>query len=401
MKQNFSKQLLAIVIICFFVLFGLNSASFAYGYGVCSYLRQEMQKTCGVNADVDTYSLEAVERAFDDSLWKKQDLIGFSGFVAKILNMKNLYDDANIYSLEDGYLISRYGKTTTDYEYEQLIAFQEYLDEMDVNLIYVNYPAKYLNDSIFAENFGVESYVNQNADLLLERISDAGINYIDLRECMVEDGWDIYDMFYYSDHHWTTKAGLWAAEIIAKGLNSYGDYEIDTSVYDSSNFIFTEYQKCWLGEQGRKTGALYTKLDDFTVIVPDFATDYLFKYGNDWAEGTFDNFIAWDTYTFDQDIYTVNSWHYSYFQTPVINKSIQGGKILALGDSYNQVVIPFLSLAVREIDVVILRDSSFEGSIREYIEAGDYDTVLICYSAPTIGGHDDETSVNHKLFTFE
>ena len=43
----------------------------------------------------------------------------------------------------------------------------------------------------------------------------------------------------------------------------------------------------------------------------------------------------------------------------------------------------------------------FEGSIRDYIEKNNFDAVIVSYSLPTIGGHDDPYSVNHRLFNFE
>ena len=90
--------------------------------------------------------------------------------------------------------------------------------------------------------------------------------------------------------------------------------------------------------------------------------------------------------------------HYSYDQPNVINHNVEKGKVLVLGDSYEQVVVPFLALGVSELDALILRN--YDGDLKEYIEAGDYDTVLICYAQFMIGAHDDPESVNYKMFTF-
>lgn len=65
------------------------------------------------------------------------------------------------------------------------------------------------------------------------------------------DGLDIYDMFYRTDHHWTTRSGLWATGVLAKTLNEKCGYQIDCSRYNESNYSFTEYKDAWLGEQGR------------------------------------------------------------------------------------------------------------------------------------------------------
>lgn len=72
-----------------------------------------------------------------------------------------------------------------------------------------------------------------------------------------------------------------------------------------------------------------------------------------------------------------------------------------MGDSYEQVTEPFISLGVHEVDSLILRnyDSSF--NLRNYILENGYDTVIIAYAQFMVGAHDDESSANYRMFTFE
>lgn len=44
---------------------------------------------------------------------------------------------------------------------------------------------------------------------------------------------------------------------------------------------------------------------------------------------------------------------------------------------------------------------SIECSVRDLIESGDYDTVIIAYAQFMIGAHDDETNANYRMFTFD
>ena len=41
----------------------------------------------------------------------------------------------------------------------------------------------------------------------------------------------------------------------------------------------------------------------------------------------------------------------------------------------------------------------FQGSIRDYIEAGNYDTVIVAYAQFIIGAYDDNTNANYRMFT--
>lgn len=342
-------------------------------------------------------SMTKLDNDYVDSLWKKQSLIEINGTMAKTLGMKGLYSNIGMYITDDNYIVSASAQTSTDYEYKELISFYEYLQNKGIHLLYVNEPTKYIDDSIFKQQFGIESYSNRNADHFLQRISEVGIPFIDLREELIKDNLNINDMFYRTDHHWTTKSALWASAKIAEGLNSYCNYNIDLSIFDEDQYKYKEYHNSWLGEQGRKIGKSYVGLDDFLKITPKFETDYIFKSTG--KHGDFSDFINNKIYKSKKDVYNVRSWHYSYSQKDVINNNIDYGKLLILGDSYEQVTEPFLSLCLSETDSIIMRNH--KGSIRDYIDQHDYDTVIICYAQFMIGAHDNPSSANYRMFDFE
>lgn len=130
----------------------------------------------------------------------------------------------------------------------------------------------------------------------MQRISDAGIAAIDLWEKMQEDGLNVTDVFYRTDHHWTTASGLWAAQKIAEGLNAYCGYSIDLNLYDPKNYTFKTWKNCWLGEQGRKMAATYIGLDNYTEIKPNFPTSYTFITADGYAQVTQPFLWAWPNY---------------------------------------------------------------------------------------------------------
>ncbi len=364
-------------------------------------LKQEFLAVCHKSSGTDTeetLTMDHISTEYMDSFWQKRHFIDLNGWMAKRLRIQGYFSDEGIYITDSGYILSPAEKTSTDYEFEETMKFYTYLKQKGINLVYVNEPTKCLDDRIFSRLFGIDSFSNQNADLFLSRITKAGIPVLDLRHELVRDGMEIRNMFYRADHHWTTRSGLWATRKIAEKLNSCCGYTIDTSVYDERNYSFKEWSKSWLGEQGRKIGASYTGLDDYVEIKPKFNTSFTFKYRKKWKNGTFDQFIDESAYDTSADIYSTKSWHYSYDQPNVINHNVEKGKVLVLGDSYEQVVVPFLALGVSELDALILRN--YDGDLKEYIEAGDYDTVLICYAQFMIGAHDDPESVNYKMFTF-
>lgn len=392
-KVSNAKKVLACLFIIVMAVFAIRSNAWAGLEKMAAYIAQDVE--------TGTLTMSGIESEYVSTMLEKQSFINLNGSMAKALNMQGYYSDMGMYVTDDNYIVSASGITSTDYEYEQMVSLKAYLDSIGVNLLYVNAPTKYVDDSLFSTQFGINTYSNRNADLFLQRISDAGIANIDLREKLKEDGLKVEEQFFRTDHHWTPECGLWATRIMAEGLNEYCGYNIDTSIYDKSNYTFTKYEDCWLGEQGRKVAETYVGLDDYTCVMPNFETNYSFKTASGLLPGTFDTFVNKDVYNLENDVYTTYSWHYSYGQCSCINNNVSYGKVLLLGDSYAQVTQPFLSLGVSEIDPLIMRDYDDTFSLRTYIQNGEYDTVVICYAQFMIGAHDNPNSANYRMFTFD
>ena len=142
-------------------------------------------------------------------------------------------------------------------------------------------------------------------------------------------------------------------------------------------------------------------MDDYAEVKPNFETSYTFKTGdgNTW-EGTFDTFVDESFYNTENDVYETFSWHYSYNNINCINNNVENGKVLFLGDSYDHVTQPFLSLGVHEVDILALRECDDSFNLRNYILENGYDTVIVAYAQFMVGAHDDVDSSNYKMFTF-
>ncbi len=414
------KHLLTVLFLAVLVITGLRSMPLKHAY---AYFRAVLPSALladtgsadgaaaagtdtasGTAAEEPAFTVSDARDAFQKNLYMQDAWINLNGGMARNLNIRGLYKNLWMYILGDGYVVSGAAETSTDYEYEQITALKDFLDARDIQLLYVNAPTKYLDDQIFMDEFGLSCYSNQNADRFLQRIDEAGIKSLDLRRLIKKEGKNIYDMFYRTDHHWTVDSGLWAAEKAAKALNEDFDYHIDLSLYDRERYQETLYEECWLGEQGRKLAQAYVGLDDFVRIEPLFDTNLsMVTPAGGEVNGDFSIFVDDASYQFGGDVYHAPSMHYSYIrdginQSKVMNQDVSEGRILLLADSYSQVVVPFLSLGVSEVDTLVLR--GYDGSLQEFIDAGDYDTVVILYAQFMIGAHDNESSANYSMFNF-
>lgn len=394
--ENVIKKTIAAFFVLFLFFGFIRSGAYLQLSSLAEFVSKDFSKSD--NLDI---TISNIENDFIASLWNKRQLVNINGEFAKMVGMKSLYGNEGMYINDENVIVSRYNETKTDYEYEQIVSFDQFLQSNNINFLYVNAPIKYLDDKEFISEFGIKTFCNRNADVFLKRIEEAGINHIDLRENIVDEGLCISKMFYRTDHHWTTSAAFWSSRVIADGLNDYCGYSIDLGIYDSSLYAYTDWESCWLGEQGRKIAQTYVGLDDFTEIKPVFPTSYLFKTDNGYEEGTFDDFINQDVYNIQNDVYENESWHYSYLRRNCINNNVKYGKVLLICDSYSQAVEPFLSLGVHEIDSIVLRDMDESFSIRNYILDNHYDTVVILYAQFMIGAHDNVQSSNYNMFTLD
>lgn len=352
--------------------------------------------------------MEQTNASLLEALPYKTSLLEISGTILKLTGTRSFYNESyGINVTTDGYCVGQYASTSTDYEVEQITAFKEYLDQKGIALLYVNLPAKYIEDSYFTDQFGGQSYLNRNMDLFLERISQAGIEYLDLRNNIVEQGLDPLSMFYRGDHHWTVPTALWASQQVAEKLNQSFGYNLNLSLYDPQRFSVQFRENCWLGEQARKLSLNYLGLDDFTLMVPEYPTSFTFyrSDGSVQATGDFGIFIDQNALQYSGDYYDGPSLHYAYGTGNcdyLVNHLIDGKNVLILGDSYQQNMLPFFSLGVSKVKAIAPRDKEVFGikSVRDLVENGDYDIVIIAYAQFMLGAHDDPQNVNARMFDF-
>lgn len=398
------KQIISKILI--FILVGGCLWSGAYKYAD-EIIQATAGNVCNMNSTASSY--EKTCKEFLDALPFKQIMIDFNGLIAKTFNMREIYQNSGGIVASNGYIVGIYPQTSIDYELNQTIELKKFLDERKIQLLYVNEPTKYFDDTFTQKDLGKKTYVNSNIDFFLSSLEDAGIDYIDLRDTYTQMKIDSFNLFYKTDHHWTVPAGKIAAREIAATLNNKFGYQIDLTLYEDENFTTTHFDNAWLGEQGRKLGASFVGMDDYDLILPKYDTDFTVTYRDGTTHsGAFGEvLVSQGAYVSkaNNDIYNAPSWHYSYMSGGVTesivlnNTNPDGKKILVLGDSFEQVTVPFLSLGISEVQTLILR--SYEGSLRDYIDAHDIDTVIIAYVSSMIVENDNEASANYTMFDFD
>lgn len=266
---------------------------------------------------------------------------------------------------------------------DNIIELNNVCENMGTDFMYVSYPSK-INSDVKIKGYGIETNAEQSRIQFLQGLTDNGINVLNIRTLLEKDGYEIKDVFYRTDHHWKSTAGLYAARSIGEYVNDSFKYNLKVDLLDEENLEFTTYKELWLGEVGRKISKTWSgELDDFVEIRPSYETSFTVgQYGaSEKREGDFSLLISDEGYNQKIDLYNYSA-HYSYrgaeSLTHIHNNNVEGKKILIIKDSFSVVVIPFLSLMTSDMIVWDMR-STPEG-LYTFIEENNFDAVILAYT---------------------
>lgn len=310
------------------------------------------------------------------TFFNKFGFVNLNGAVCNALNQPCMN---GVVKLNNGYLL-----TTLPYSSDEVlrtyadstIRFDEYLKNRGTVLVYANTP--YTSSKYDPQlPIGINDYGNDNCDRFLQMLKDAGVDTIDFRETMHDDGIDQYSMMYKTDHHWTTKAGLYAYGILEDYIVDKTGCDVDERISDIQNYTVTTYKKWHLGSRGQRTGIYYAGIDDFDLIIPNFDT----SIQND--AGTVGNMqdlminmepLANKDYTSRYTYDSVLGGSIGHFTNLDCKNDI---KVLLITDSFGKAVAPYLAMGFAQIDYVY--DADVSGVTPEFIESIDPDVVIMMY----------------------
>lgn len=222
-----------------------------------------------------TSVVDYIDTTLDTQLALKYQYIELFGLTQKLINRTYILDadeSQNIIRLADGKLTNAIPKQRDELLYEKLQTYKEirnYCEDNNKQFLVVLAPYKIApNDDRLIK--GVTDYSNSNADRLIELLLEGEIDYLDLREEAINDGLSWSDMFYDTDHHWTTDTAFWAYTKIADYMSQKYHTQFKQESLDKSNYDSEEYKDVWLGSRGRRVGEAYAGIDDFNLLIPKF-----------------------------------------------------------------------------------------------------------------------------------
>ena len=190
---------------------------------------------------------------------------------------KNVIEDAaddKVVRLKNGMLTFVCDPADVTDSINGILNLKKVCDENDTQLLYIQAPQKI---SKFDPELpaGVQDYGNEIADSFLQGI-DGKIPYIDLREKIYDAGINQYDLFFKTDHHWTPEGAFWCWGKVAQTLKSDYGFAFDDKITNMDSYTVKTYPDWFLGSQGKRVGTVYAGVDDFSVITPNYETNFDF-----------------------------------------------------------------------------------------------------------------------------
>ncbi|MBN7772387.1 alginate O-acetyltransferase AlgX-related protein [Clostridium aminobutyricum] len=344
-------------------------------------------------------AIQIAEDVIYENTYQKEAYNDLYGFVQKMLG-KRIISDAGygeIYRTTYDQIIFKVEKKEKEVEQSlrSITELKHELDEIGIPLLYVQAPFK-LTDSEQQIPINKKDYVDANVNLFLKGLDENNIDYLDLRPLLRNGTKTQKELFFDTDHHWRIETAFDATGYIEDELNKDYGFHIDSKYKDIKNYNTKTFKNCYLGSMGRRTGQLYSGLDDFTLITPKFKTDYTlyqYDYGAETVfNGSFKNAVLVKEYM--QEKAPVDNNRYAVYHgdnTELIfqNHLVNDGRVLMIKDSFGIPVYSFLSLGVSEVRALDLR--LFKDSIVEYAKKNKPDVVVILYNGD---------SFNKEMFTF-
>lgn len=265
-------------------------------------------------------------------------------------------------------------------------SLNNYLKSNDIDFLYCYTPVKECNiDDEYP--VGVISYANDNIDTYLKALDLFGVDYIDMRKNLHDDGLEHYSMFYKTDHHWTVQSGLWAADTIVDEISNKYDIKMKKAS-DFGTYKTVTYENAELGSYGQAITHYVANAEDFSILFPEFNTNYRLEIPNKEIDttGSFEDIFI-DYEEFNKVIEEGGGRAYEsilygnlpYEKITNLNNP-DGPKIFMIRDSFAIVVAPYLAASCSELVMVDTR--YFTGSIVNCLNKFAPDIVLSLQCGP-------------------
>ena len=366
------------------------------GYAVINMVMQAPALDAGFRRGWDFDSREEnIKQAANGSFTGHNIFQDINGYKNLFTNSKMIPvgNDLSIIREENGYLHYSNNFPYENYDYStqalQLREVQRSIEEKGGSMLFVNCPDLYV-EGLTQSDLPI-SNLNARSNALLYALNGYGVTSMDARRVLADSDLTLEQYRYKTEPHWTTQASFEIYTELLNWMYRQKDSAVDSAFFaDTSHYSRTLYKNAFSGQMGKGVGIPYAGYDDFTLIEPDFETNFTLSYHEKSniqpKQGDFASVLLDRHWMEQSDPYANNPYNvyltslYSYRR--IRNETNPDGpKLLIIGDTYMLPVASFLATAAGEVHLlwpygVPDMDEDVE-NLLDYIEKYDFDHVII------------------------
>ena len=318
---------------------------------------------------------------YNDTFWNKYSFINLNGYLRTLLGQREMN---GVIKLDCGKLVSITEEFSVYEQAQKTIDMYSFLQEEGINFAYIQMPYEVCKYDPQLPT-GIEDYSNTGADVFISLIEQEEIPLLDMREEMHKAGFQHYEAFYQTDHHWKTETAFWAYTRIGKHLEEVLGVSIPDEYTRIESWNKETIEQCMLGSNGRVSSLTFGGLDDITLMYPKFDVNATLEVPMEeiYREGDFKDTFMDYSWLEGENLYEMLQYNvYIGEDWPLTQQKCENApidkKILVIKDSYFRPVQAFLGTVVSQIDTIDMR--VFDGDVKEYIRETKPDMVLLCYN---------------------
>ena len=384
-KYILKKRIFAVVFLI--VIFSFSIINFIHSY--------EPLKTLLTNTKrEEAVAVAELEASINENLYGRMNFIETYGFIQVLLDKRESNNFTSIID-EDGFLhYSSFYREEDPRIFEYALRLKRLQDCVAVNdtkVLFVVTPSKYCPDETVVRPGISVNDPNPVVDELLFYLNRLGVETLDLRESLPNENLSYEETFFKTDHHWTIPAAFHATgEVVNKIEESFGE-DLDPQDYytDINNYDIVTYKNGMLGSMGRKTGAVFSGLENFTAIWPRFEGSFyrecqaeegqeLSVYEGGFTEALMNTKLL----TEKNDVYS-DSQYSTYlnglriYEKIINNENPEGPSFFMIRDSYFSPVMAFMMPMCGRIDAIWSLEETHELDIESYVKEEQFDYIIM------------------------
>lgn len=290
------------------------------------------------------------------------------------------------YRTDNGLMLTGLNHRSVTSQADAAIRFADWLKGQGAKFLYVQAPAKADREGALHPPT-LRHSGNAMSDDFIARLDQAGVETLDLRETLALTPDDVARQFYRTDHHWNNDAVFAAFGRVADRLAALtgSDPAAIRGLTSVDSWKRDVWAGCLWGSRGRRTGRLFSGVDDLIVYTPEFETRMSLEVPSKGIRrsGSFRQTNMWrakDIRKSDQIKRDAYSYLYVGGLYPMVrHRNPQApvrAKVMIIGDSFARPLEAFLSTVVSDLTVVDPRRFAEGETVADHVLRWRPDVVL-------------------------